>query len=1589
MHRMWSGRRTVTATTALAVLAGMLAAPGVPAASAQAAPGAPAGGATVEPQLRAELATGDVTEFWVYLRAEADLAPAAGMAANRAAQGEFVYEQLTRSAAQSQAGLRSLLDDTGADYSTFWIANAVKVTGDEQLMERIAALPEVAEVATDRSYRIPEPEPADAQPLSGDVEWGIDRVNAPETWDEFGAQGQDVVVGVIDTGARFTHEALVDSYRGNQGDGLDHNYSWHDPSRVCGNPSLAPCDTEGHGTHVTGTIVGGNGIGMAPAATWIAAKGCEGSGCSQEALLSSGQFMLAPTDLTGANPRPELRPHIVNNSWGGDRSADPWYREMVRSWTAAGIFPQFAAGNSGPGCETAGNPGNLPESYAAGAFDIDGDIYSRSGRGASAWGGIKPDLAAPGVAVRSATHEGDNAYGSATGTSMASPHVAGAVALLWSAAPSLVREVDATRAVLDSTAIETEDLSCGGTPAHNNVWGHGPLDAHAAVAAAPRGPAGRLAGEVTDAATGDPVARAAVSITGAAERELTTGEGGGYAVTVPTGEYTVSASAFGYEPRSGEATVAADETTTRDLALSMVDHVTVGGSVTDGSGQGWPIYAQVAARGTPVTTFTDPRTGEYELSLPAGETYTLEVESQYPGYAGATSTVSTRGADLTRDVALTVESCTRAPGYESEVTVGVLGDWQDGVAAALDREGLAHETFDWGDDPSGYDVVVVNRPSDPGAEEFGRFLADTDAAGTGVLFLDNYSSFADGGFFGGSGGIWLLQQHTGNPAERETVYSGSEVAELYYQVRAEHPVVSGFEVGDEVVFDDSDDVKVYAWFDGYQGEGRQVIADVGRSDGGAVGPGIGVQQREQNRHALLSMHGASSLLFWAEPDSPQHWDPRNWADPGRQLFRNALGWVSPVSLDCVPVTGGLVLGQVSDRNTGDGLNDATVDSPGNPQVSVVSAATPDDPGLGDGFFWFFSSQTGVVEFTGSARRYVDATATVQVAPGAANEATVSLPAGRLEVDRSELPATVRDGRSAERSVTLTNSGTAPVDVELYERRQPDGSPAGSAAAPAGAPTGVTQVQGDVSPAAAALLDHPDAPLDSAASGPAADPWRELPDYPVPVMDNAMAVVDGTPYSFGGWHRGPIGAGQTLDDAYRLDHESELWRRVASLPAPRDKPEAVEIDGLVYVIGGWDEDLATAATTYIYDPEQDSWSQGADMPAGRTAPGVAVLDGQLYVVGGCTDSSCELSGTVWRYDPAADAWEELTNYPETTSWLACGGLQGRVFCAAGAGGEDGPSHATYSYDPDEDTWTRQADMPFPVWGMAYAAADGRLVLSSGVTEATARDAVTNRSAAYDAGTDTWTEIEPAGNPLYRMAGACGFYKVGGTTASGIQHATAERHPDFAECAEADIPWLAVEPSQATLAPGENVTLTVTVDAAAAAVGAHTAGVGIRQATPYALDPVTVALNVREAVQCDRTITGVHFGPLTVADGVTCLSADAGVFGPVQVGPDAGFVAVDATITGPVTATGAATVELVGGQVHGPVTARDTTGVATLAGVRVTGPVRLADSATGDEPVIVSGNVIVGPLSCTGNEPAPIDEGVPNSVTGRISGQCADL
>jgi hypothetical protein len=449
-------------------------------------------------------ATDRQADFLIYMRDQADLS-AAGQISGWAERGRYVYQTLVDHAARSQHDLRGQLAARGLTAHPLWIVNAILVHGALVDAQALSARADVALIRANHTASLPQPEPA-SQALADRCNptqpndlicWNIHQINADRVWRDFGITGQGVVVANIDTGVRFDHPALAAQYRGSLGDGrYDHNYNWFDPL----GEHPAPQDNNGHGTHTMGTIVasGAGGtlaVGVAPGARWIAAQGCSSYACSESDLISAAQWILAPTRLDGEQPRPDLRPMIVNNSWADSSGGNDWYAGYTAAWRAAGIFPVFAAGNAGGGstqvCGSIDSPGDYADVVAVGATDQNDTIAGFSLLGPTSDGRRKPDFVAPGSYAGAglgvlSTSLGDGAsYQVLRGTSMAAPHVAGMVALLWSANPALIGDYDATYALIRDSAHGLSDTRCGDTPGGpNNVYGYGRIDAYSAVARA-------------------------------------------------------------------------------------------------------------------------------------------------------------------------------------------------------------------------------------------------------------------------------------------------------------------------------------------------------------------------------------------------------------------------------------------------------------------------------------------------------------------------------------------------------------------------------------------------------------------------------------------------------------------------------------------------------------------------------------------------------------------------------------------------------------------------------------------------------------------------------------------------------------------------------------------------------------------------------------------------------------------------------------------------------------------------------------------------------------------------------------------------
>ncbi len=453
----------------------------------------------VEPQVWQDTAAGEGASFLLILNATANLNLVSNLPVEHRA--EAVYAILNKTARASQKAILMDLVRLKIPFRSYTLVNAIRVEGGQWLVERMAQRRDVAQVISNRAFKVPleaEEKPGSTMTAIQGVEWNITRINADDVW-SLGVDGSGIVYANADTGIDWDHPALITQYRGWQDSTVDHNYAWWDAIHedlsgdglnTCGYNSVVPCDDYGHGTHTLGTGVGDdqstNQIGTAPGATWIACRNMEDGRGTPATYLECLDFFLAPWDLNSLNPRPDLHADVISNSYTCPTSEGCINKHVMQqalnNLRAAGIFVAAAAGNSGPGCETIADPPAIEDNAITIGATTDSDsIASYSNRGPVTSDGsnlLKPDLVAPGTSVRSSLRGGG--YGYMSGTSMATPHVAGAVALLWSEFPRLRGSIDETEMILKASALHLmSNQGCGGDlpdAVPNQVYGYGRLD---------------------------------------------------------------------------------------------------------------------------------------------------------------------------------------------------------------------------------------------------------------------------------------------------------------------------------------------------------------------------------------------------------------------------------------------------------------------------------------------------------------------------------------------------------------------------------------------------------------------------------------------------------------------------------------------------------------------------------------------------------------------------------------------------------------------------------------------------------------------------------------------------------------------------------------------------------------------------------------------------------------------------------------------------------------------------------------------------------------------------------------------------------
>jgi len=777
------------------------------------------------------------------------------------------------------------------------------------------------------------------------------------------------------------------------------------------------------------------------------------------------------------------------------------------------------------------------------------------------------------------------------------------------------------------------------------------------------GPHVALTGTVTDHAGGKPIAGATVSD----GTDVTqTDAQGRYTLELPSGSRKITVTAFGYVTGTATLTVAAGGTVTQNFKLTQVPSETVSGTVTDGSGQGWPLYARITVSGDPNAVWTDPLTGRYKLTLPRDSDYTLAFAPASPGYDQVTKTVHVARAPQSVNVAASADPWTAtAPGYKLALT---------GTTETFDSTTSA---------PSGWSVV--NAPGTPGGWQFD----DPNDEGNGTGGTGGFA-VADSGYFGFTANL-----------------NTSLVTPVYDFTGDTRP---------EVAFDTN-------WVINPVRQDAEVQAS---DDGGATWTTVWTDDADTGDYSVFDAHYDVPLTAYAGKPSVQ----LRFKYTANGGFFWEIDDVFVGQRDFTPMPGGLVVGQVQDANTGLGAVDATVTDHDDASVQAKSIATPEDPNFADGYYSMFVPGPGKHVLTADKTGYASTPQTVSVRAHTAVSANYRLKAGQLTVNPGSITASVGLGKHTSRTLTITNNGSAPATLQIGEQAgASSASGASSPNTASGAPLqriSGTYPTGHVTAAPQAQTSAPGQP----GAKPFDDAWQNAQNLPGAVMDNVAdaydgkiyagfgdtgitfgdipgnlylldpatdtwtqlpspedgreapghGIIDGKLYIAGGWE----GSGPLDPKLEIYDIAAGTWSTGASDPAPYAGSGSAVLDGKLYLVGGCVDACATTDVS-VYDAATDSWSRIAPYPEPIAWTSCAGISGKLYCAGG-TDSNGDNLQHAYVYDPATDAWSKLPDMPVPLWGASYAAVNGLLAISSGVTTGSTLTNQGVAYNPRTGTWS---------------------------------------------------------------------------------------------------------------------------------------------------------------------------------------------------------------------------------------------------------------------------------------------------------------
>jgi N-acetylneuraminic acid mutarotase len=790
-----------------------------------------------------------------------------------------------------------------------------------------------------------------------------------------------------------------------------------------------------------------------------------------------------------------------------------------------------------------------------------------------------------------------------------------------------------------------------------------------------QGPSGTLSGTVTDSSNNNPVAGATVSVSSGGQSfgTTTTGTDGSYSLTLPVGTYDVSVSAFGYGTSDNPGiSITNGNTTTLNVALQPAPSVTVSGTVTDGSGHGWPLYARVDVAGDPASPFfTDPITGHYSFQVPGNATYSVTYTSKIPGYAPSTQNVTVGGGNTTNDVQLTATPDCTAPGYKQDLALS--------------------ETFDESNNfpPAGWTVTdplgnnEVWQLNDPEGQQ--------NTTGGSGNFADINSDF-----YGPSG-----TQDTSLVSPTFDLSSANAPSLTFnndYFAGAPFP-----QTGDVDVSTDGGNTWQNVW---HHGEDAVPGPDLETVD---------LSQFAGQSNVEIRFHFTSTFGFWWQIDNVTVHNSNGCVTvPGGLVEGNVSDLTTGNAINGAKVTSN---DAPSDKATTAPVPDdpnnpggfyvlfstltgshaftatASLHSPSTQTVNVVGDGTVrQDYKLGSGHLTITPTTLHAIVGLGNSQTHQltfknDGTGAADVKLNEASGGFQILHNQGAPLARIKLPAG-DDGNGADPGWIGDNKNDNAPRVNAGPPKDPSWSTI------ANYPTAIMDNGCDFIQGKEYCVGGVNGSISIISQGwvydPGSNAWTPIANMANAREKPGVASVNGKLYVTGGWDSTgtPIATTEVYDPA------SDSWSTVAPNPSPTAAPGVAVANGKIYFIGGCADGSCTPSSKVeVYDPSTDTWSSAANYPTGTSWIGCGGINGKVYCAGGINGSSTTSSGNV--YDPGSDSWSPIASMPMDLWGSVAGPAAGELLISGGVTANSSVvTNQGVEYDPSSDSWSAAPNAQFP-------------------------------------------------------------------------------------------------------------------------------------------------------------------------------------------------------------------------------------------------------------------------------------------------------